>query len=710
MDASALGAQTQGSGLSTSRKENTDAAATALQNMIREKRTARHERFKLDDREVQTSPPINTKRRGNSSSGTRQPSSTATRPAVQKEMGLREMQDHITRVDKQNFDLKLEVFHRRQRNETLEKKVAEMEKLEASFDDLQDAYDALLLKYDKQQLVLDDAVANICDLEAENDELQVTVQGNRPASTSSASRQMRAVSQWAQEHTPEAAFANVEQKSLHNGSDLASRVDQKRVQRNSLSSLYGLDHQELDNYEPDSLLSNASDDDEDQLDPLHLPTHRLSILSESGFSSIYGSPKESPKGRPPSPDLSRDHDPVNALDDFLLRPASPPPRAADHSRDAKSYAKNSATRKPASSSNRSEHYSSIGLVLDKVPSSSSSSRQQMSSQAKQAAPPRRVLENRMGPPVSAVKQAVRPKHSLSVSTASRSAVGGMFPPTPETMSSTTVGRTSSTQSIITEKSLRGQSHRADKAFASISVDNQRPLTSGTLSSDNSGHYDINSGLQHLTPRFETSSTRGQKSDPDLPSSAGHARNEFPFFGGQMHPDGIVGAKRPPMVPSSSQSNAAGSALVEPTRAFAYHLSQSSRPAPPVSPVRRRTAASTQNGSPAKIPVPIEKVTRRVEIDETEASKDANTSAAPSLTSRATRLPFGLLRRNRSQNAHTVLQHDETRSGKQGRTLRSSSVTRQEPPAAAKMGKETSSSGLRSKLPKSLSTVMTNLGR
>ena len=47
--------------------------------------------------------------------------------SVTSEMGVREMDDHMSRTKKKNFDLKFELFHRRQRVKSIEDKIGRNE-------------------------------------------------------------------------------------------------------------------------------------------------------------------------------------------------------------------------------------------------------------------------------------------------------------------------------------------------------------------------------------------------------------------------------------------------------------------------------------------------------------------------------------------------------------------------------------------------------
>ncbi|CAI7568769.1 unnamed protein product [Penicillium glandicola] len=125
-----------------------------------------------------------------------------------KEMGMREMDQYVSKMNKLNFDLKLEVFHRTQQMAIYEKKLermAEMEEQLAHMDDLiaeveelrttekdnqilRESNEQLRSDLDKRDLAVTEAVELICQLESKLDMLE---NGGR-ASRLSMSRPMTA--------------------------------------------------------------------------------------------------------------------------------------------------------------------------------------------------------------------------------------------------------------------------------------------------------------------------------------------------------------------------------------------------------------------------------------------------------------------------------------------------------------------------------------
>ncbi|KAL6232608.1 hypothetical protein BDW75DRAFT_232687 [Aspergillus navahoensis] len=108
------------------------------------------------------------------------------------EMGVRETDQYISKISKQNFDLKLEIFHRVQQLSALEKKLERMQELEdelermrgledevqelrAAEEDnqrLRESNEQLRQEIDKRDQAVTEAVELICQLEARVEELE----------------------------------------------------------------------------------------------------------------------------------------------------------------------------------------------------------------------------------------------------------------------------------------------------------------------------------------------------------------------------------------------------------------------------------------------------------------------------------------------------------------------------------------------------------
>ena len=72
---------------------------------------------------------------------------------------------YVSKINKQNFDLKLELFHRRQRAELLEAQVERLKVLEQENLELQQTNEDLLKELEKRDAAVQEAVEIICELE-----------------------------------------------------------------------------------------------------------------------------------------------------------------------------------------------------------------------------------------------------------------------------------------------------------------------------------------------------------------------------------------------------------------------------------------------------------------------------------------------------------------------------------------------------------------
>ncbi|KAI2730482.1 hypothetical protein CBS147332_2334 [Penicillium roqueforti] len=171
-------------------------ASALLQDLLKEERAHRSSRGTISEDFKENAPltPENTRtqeeptsekaRKANDvfSAGQRKP----------KEMGMREMDQYVSKMNKLNFDLKLEVFHRTQQLAMYEKKLermAEMEEQLAHMDDLmaeveelrttekenqtlRESNEQLRNDLDKRDLAVTEAVELICQLESKLDLLE----------------------------------------------------------------------------------------------------------------------------------------------------------------------------------------------------------------------------------------------------------------------------------------------------------------------------------------------------------------------------------------------------------------------------------------------------------------------------------------------------------------------------------------------------------
>ena len=456
----------------------TNPTSALLQDMLREKKAqslrvkktydlADGEKNGLGGRDSQSSPIASMSARDRYDAHSRRGSGVGMRSAtVPKEMGLKEMQEYISKINKQNFDLKLEVFHRRQRTEVLETRLEKLQELEADNQELQSINEDLLLELEKRDLAIQEAVGLICELEAKNEELQMTVVRMDFTQSSSASDSEHTKDVKAIMASPLSTISGMDRSRPTSPTTAGTKTDLQLPSEHSLSapdtlsppkaasahrvpsfmrdtkksttvlrSMYSNDANAsfVSLNRPASLFSG--DDDDDCLDRQITNSPRLSILSESGFSSIYGGRKDrisgetDDKGELAEPSLPRN-------------PSDPGQRNAQReSRLHKWLDEREVPRTP--SPKVTAKVSSIGEILSQGPPSS---RARASTETTLVA--QRPREQRT--PVQS-RQVKQPRSPAAFEGPIFG--GAVLPPTPETMSTATLDANSSTPSIITEKSL-----------------------------------------------------------------------------------------------------------------------------------------------------------------------------------------------------------------------------------------------------------------
>ncbi|KAK3175682.1 hypothetical protein K4F52_010065 [Lecanicillium sp. MT-2017a] len=100
--------------------------------------------------------------------GQRPQSSAGAEAGKKKGLGVKEMEQVVSTLHKQNFDLKLELFHRRERQTKLEQR---LELLEAEKQEAQQQSDGLMSELEKRDKAIEEAVGMIVALEAKIDQL-----------------------------------------------------------------------------------------------------------------------------------------------------------------------------------------------------------------------------------------------------------------------------------------------------------------------------------------------------------------------------------------------------------------------------------------------------------------------------------------------------------------------------------------------------------
>ena len=467
--------------------------------MLREKKAQTHrvkksydaqdnERNGLGDREIQSSPIASRER---PTAPSRRATGFGTRQAsLPKEMSLKEMEQHLSKINKQNFDLKLEVFHRRQRNEVLEAKMEKLNELEADNAEMQSINEDLLLELEKRDVAIQEAVNLICELEAKIEEMgeaelyfrdnaqtpQATTAakpGENDDNDSSLSGPQSAGSP--QDLVPERLDVSLTRprNMSPNPEAVARRIPsfmrEKRKSTHVLRSLYSYDGSIGG---PGSVFTGDVNDDDEDGNMLRSP--RLSLLSESGFQSIYGDTKDSDQI---TPRQSEAYDVSEEKASEAAREYSP----RDTQREARVQRwieernrPSTPTRASSKSSAKSgvkDRFTSIGEVLEKVPSAAKANGAAVQANVEHKDPKAR------SPAKSDRKEARGHQRRPSSPGFGGPMFGGaMLPPTPGTMSTATIAASSSTPSIVTEKSLLDGTPLPAKGYSALIPDG-RPQSS-----------------------------------------------------------------------------------------------------------------------------------------------------------------------------------------------------------------------------------------
>lgn len=212
---------------------------------------------------------------------------------------MKDAQDLLSKLHKQNFDLKLELFHRREKQtaleELIEKLELEKEQLRSEQRETQDINDVLLEELEKKDKAVEEAVAMIVTLESRIENLlkeremvrQVEAEGFYRSEHNSS----RPISRNETPDTPRAS----EQKVLHR---MPSFLTEPTENTENLRNVYlGTRASELGL----GRLSEEESPETNRSEFNKVGSPALSLLSESSFLSIYGQNKASPSLRPQSP-------------------------------------------------------------------------------------------------------------------------------------------------------------------------------------------------------------------------------------------------------------------------------------------------------------------------------------------------------------------------------------------------------------------------
>ena len=257
----------------------------------------------------------------------------------------------------------------------------------------------------------------------------------------------------------------------------------------------------------------SGEDDDDYMDRQMTNSPRLSILSESGFSSIYGGRKDQmfggtdDKGQHTEPSLPQ------TPSDLLQRDTQ------RESRLNKWLDERNMTRTPSPKATAGDRFSSIGKVLNEAPNSSQDQNSAKTTSTGQSPREHRTPEKRQ-----AEKTRSPGKRSASLSFGGPIFGGAILPATPDTMSTATLDANSSTPSIITEKSLLDGATYPAKAYSALTPD-LRPRTSDSTNRSASPSSLKNTVRQDISTRSDARGDLGSAA-PTRPTLTSYGKDTY----------------------------------------------------------------------------------------------------------------------------------------------------------------------------------------
>lgn len=209
---------------------------------------------------------------------------------------------HVSKLNKQNFDLKLELYQRRQRDEDVESQLKKMKDLEAEHAEVRRLNDNLVRELELRDVAVKEAVAIICELEAKiegvelqrhfiyNSRLEVNGIQNHTESPSQDAREalrfpppsQSSEDQISPLQRPQGSESHVNQRTQSIGRT-PSFLRDKKPSTSALRSIYQSDG----NPSYISLNRAGSPIRANDPDSQTLNSPRLSMLSETSLLSVY---------------------------------------------------------------------------------------------------------------------------------------------------------------------------------------------------------------------------------------------------------------------------------------------------------------------------------------------------------------------------------------------------------------------------------------
>lgn len=195
-------------------------------------------------------------------------------------MGVKQIEEQVTKYHKENFDLKLELFHRRQRQEALEAQLEAAEKKLAEQAELQEINEQLLAELEKRDIAVEEAVCMIVSLE---DKVEKLMQDRENVRSFEADYEP---GYFHENHGLDGPPSSPPQFEKRQGSvtRMPSFLSETTEGAEVLRSLYLPNNHSYSDAALPKLLEEGTNDG--------MNSPRLSVLSESSFLSVYGDKKQ----------------------------------------------------------------------------------------------------------------------------------------------------------------------------------------------------------------------------------------------------------------------------------------------------------------------------------------------------------------------------------------------------------------------------------
>ncbi|KAI1388165.1 uncharacterized protein F4822DRAFT_236490 [Hypoxylon trugodes] len=310
----------------------------------------------IRERDVQDSPV----RRSTTAMGRRQRLDGGDEPTKDSGMGARQMEQTLSTLHKQNFDLKLELYHRREKQTALEERV---EKLESHQHEMMDLHDSIMKELETKDNALEEAITLIMELETRVDELvqernmvrQVEADGSYRHSSSDEPPSVSAIPA-----TPKPTSLFVP-RSTGDGKSLGrvpSFLSEYSQQTENLRNVVLKGRSSVMHLRKASGSSVDQGIDSTEINRIASPS--LSVLSESSFVSIYGAKDDRDKtDHQPSDDIA-------GMDgSYTDRSATPSRKLAMESRGSRrSSTPNHISTTPGGGARLSTNMQSLNNILD----------------------------------------------------------------------------------------------------------------------------------------------------------------------------------------------------------------------------------------------------------------------------------------------------------------------------------------------------------